>query len=128
MSSTGAVASVEFPLRLAAIDIGSNALRFAIAEFTAPEAFVLLESRRVPVRLGHAAFRSRRIEPERIDQAVAAVATFRERMDAAGVRHYRAVATSAVRESENGPELIERARKIGRASCRERVERWGDGV
>lgn len=110
MVSTVGAAPIEFPLRLAAIDIGSNALRFSIAEFTGAEAFVLLESRRVPVRLGHAAFRSRHIDPERIEQAVEAVATFRERMDAVGVRHYRAVATSAVRESENGSELIERVR------------------
>lgn len=101
---------IGFPLRLGAIDIGSNALRFAVADFSAPGDFHLLESRRVPVRLGHAAFQSRRLEPDRVERTIAAMATFRQRLDALDVRHHRAVATSAVRESENGSELVERIR------------------
>ena len=43
-----------------------------------------------------------------MDAAVAALAGFTDRMTASGVQHYRAVATSAVRESKNGDEFVER--------------------
>lgn len=100
---------VEFPLRAASIDIGSNAIRFTAAEFTDPRTFTVLESLRVPVRLGHGAFVTKKLEPDLIERALGALGEFRQRMDALGIEHHRAVATSAVRESENSAELIARA-------------------
>jgi exopolyphosphatase / guanosine-5'-triphosphate,3'-diphosphate pyrophosphatase len=98
----------SFPVRVAAIDIGSNAIRFVAAEFSGREAFVPLEYIREPVRLGRDAFRSREIGPQVMDAAVEAIARFRKTMDELEVRGYRAVATSAVRDSQNGAELVER--------------------
>ena len=98
----------SFPFRVAAIDIGSNAVRFLAAEFTAREAFRTLEYIREPVRLGADAFRLRRLGDEVMDAAVAAMARFRRAMDELGARSYRAVATSAVRDSENGAEFVDR--------------------
>jgi exopolyphosphatase/guanosine-5'-triphosphate,3'-diphosphate pyrophosphatase len=100
--------AVEFPLRVAAIDMGSNALRFVAAEFVSPSEFHVLESERVPVRLGHSAFLTHYLESDLIDQAVEALKDFRKRMDGLEVREHRAVATSAVRESRNGHELTAR--------------------
>ncbi|HEX6068190.1 MAG TPA: Ppx/GppA phosphatase family protein [Longimicrobiaceae bacterium] len=103
--------SVEFPLRVAAIDMGSNALRFLAAEFDSPSEFRVLESERVPVRLGHSAFLTHYLDPDLIEQAVQALKDFRKRMDELEVREHRAVATSAVRESRNGHELTARIRE-----------------
>src|SRR3954465_14636629 len=84
-----------FPLRLAAVDVGSNAIRFLAAEFTALGEYEVLEEERVAVRLGHDVFLTGRLAPEAIEAAVAAIARFRGRMEALGIEHYRAVATSA---------------------------------
>lgn len=99
-----------FPLRVAAIDVGSNAIRFLGVEFLQPQHYVTLEEIRTPVRLGHGVFQSGRLDAEAMDAAVATLASYRERIDACGIAHYRAVATSAVRESENGDRFVERVR------------------
>jgi exopolyphosphatase / guanosine-5'-triphosphate,3'-diphosphate pyrophosphatase len=99
---------IEFPLRVAAIDMGSNAVRFIAAEFTSPTEFETLENERVPIRLGHSAFLTQYLDAELIEAAVEALKGFRARMDALEVQAYRAVATSAVRESRNGHELTDR--------------------
>lgn len=108
----------RFPLRVAAIDIGSNAIRFVAAEFYAPDRFRVVQTLREPVRLGGDAFASGTIRPEAMQAAVAAVAGFRARMDALDVRAHRAVATSAVRDSRNGEALVERVRE----RCGVRIE------
>lgn len=101
----------EFPVRVAAVDIGSNAIRFTAAEFLDPTHRVELEYHRVPVRLGESAFLTGRLTTEKVDAAVEALASFRRHVDTLGVTEYRAVATSAVRESRNGGELVDRVRR-----------------
>lgn len=95
------------PLRLGAIDTGSNAIRVVIAELT-PTELVRIEAERVPVRLGHNAFTRGELDPATIDRAVAAFVHFRERFDHHGVSIYRAVATSAVRTASNRDVLLHR--------------------
>jgi exopolyphosphatase/guanosine-5'-triphosphate,3'-diphosphate pyrophosphatase len=95
------------PIRLGAIDTGSNAIRVVIAELT-PTELVRIEAERVPVRLGHMAFTRGELDPKTIDQAVAAFVHFRERFDHHGVLLYRAVATSAVRGASNRDVLLHR--------------------
>src|SRR5262245_59240426 len=95
------------PLRLGAIDAGSNAIRVVIAEL-GPTELVRIEAERVPVRLGHGAFTRGELDPVVIDQAVSAFVRFRERFDFHGVTIYRAVATSAVRGAENRDVLLHR--------------------
>lgn len=102
---------IEFPLRVAAIDVGSNAIRFLAGEFETAREWAEMDSIRAPVRLGAAAFRDGELAADRIDDAVAALVAFRRRMDALGIEDYRAAATSAVRESHNGHELVRRARE-----------------
>ncbi len=101
----------RFPVRAAAIDVGSNAIRFAAAEFTAPARFTGLEQIRTPVRLGHDVFLSGRLTPEAMDAAVEALTAYRKRIDALGIKRYRAVATSAVRDSNNAELFLERVQK-----------------
>lgn len=95
---------------VAAIDVGSNAIRFLVAEPLGRTGWSVIDSARIPIRLGTSVFRTGELDAARIDEAVAAFAGFRLRMDAAGAERYRAVATSAVRDSRNGAELVDRVR------------------
>ncbi len=110
--------------RFAAIDVGSNALRLRIIEAQAPDRSSQLAllpqdaspwtdvtSLRAPVRLGSEVFVSGKLAPATIGQACGALREFRQAMDAAKVVAYRATATSAVREAQNGGTLVERARR-----------------
>lgn len=100
-----------FPVRLAATDIGSNAIRFLAHEFTADTTSRVLDQTRVPVRLGHDVFLTGKLTQDGIDAAVEALAGFARKLEDLGITHHRAVATSAVRESRNGAELIDRVRQ-----------------
>lgn len=99
-----------FPLRVGAIDIGSNAIRFLAAEFSQPAGYAALEQVRTPVRLGHDVFLTGRLAESAVDAAVAALVSYRDRISALELDHHRAVATSAVRDSGNRERFLERAR------------------
>jgi exopolyphosphatase/guanosine-5'-triphosphate,3'-diphosphate pyrophosphatase len=99
-----------FPLRVGCVDMGSNAIRFIAAEFTDDATMVRLDQHRSPVRLGHGVYLSGRLNPAAMDGAVEAMVDFRRRLDALGITKFRAVATSAVRESRNGGDLVDRIR------------------
>ncbi len=101
---------MRFPLRVAAVDMGSNAIRFLAAEFANERDFEPLVSERVPVRLGHGVYLSGQLDGRAMDAAVEALTSFRLQMGELGIEHYRAVATSAVRESRNGDEFVARVR------------------
>lgn len=99
---------------LAAIDIGSNAIRLVIKyaelyddgrlEFK-KAAFV-----RVPIRLGADVFERGHISSERAESLSDAMTGFAALMRAYGVRDYRACATSAMREASNGQDVIDLVR------------------
>jgi exopolyphosphatase/guanosine-5'-triphosphate,3'-diphosphate pyrophosphatase len=103
-------AGMQFPARLAAIDLGSNAIRFVVAEFKDSNEYRLIEQVRLPMRLGRSVFDRGELTPEVISGTLAALQTIADKMQDLAVEGYRAVATSAVRESRNRDELIERAR------------------
>ncbi len=103
--------STEFPLRVGCVDAGSNAIRFLVEEFTDRDRSRTLASERVPIRLGHGVFLTGKLTARAMDDAVAALTGFRETMESLEVRAYRAVATSAVRESTNGAAFLRRVRR-----------------
>ena len=99
-----------FPVRVAATDIGSNAIRFLATEFTSDSHFQVLDQLRVPVRLGHDVFLTGRLTEDAMAAAIEALATFANKLHDLDITLQRAVATSAVRESRNGKQLVERVR------------------
>jgi len=101
----------SFPLRVACVDMGSNAIRFLAAEFSDETEYVTLAAERSPVRLGHSVFLSGVLDARAMDAAVEALTDFRRQMKELNVEHYRAVATSAIREAKNGDEFVKRIRK-----------------
>ncbi|MGC8723439.1 MAG: HD domain-containing protein [Acidobacteriota bacterium] len=103
-----------FPLRCAAVDVGTNALRYLAVEFSAPGQFRVLENLRNAVRLGHGVFLSGRLAEEQAAEALEVLKSYRERMDALSISRYRAVATSAVRESANGAAFLAQVRQVAK--------------
>ncbi|MEE1944033.1 exopolyphosphatase [Pedobacter sp. KR3-3] len=96
-------------LRYAAIDIGSNAVRLLIADITQNEkgyGFKKNTLVRVPLRLGDDAFLDHKISPKKIDDLIKTMSAFKNLMDVYHVSEYLACATSAMREAENGSEII----------------------
>ncbi|MDB4938412.1 MAG: Exopolyphosphatase [Labilithrix sp.] len=98
---------------LAAIDVGSNAMRLRIVLVGENGRHVEVASRRAAVRLGTEVFGSGKISRATLACAGEAFATFRDLMDDVGVDAHRAVATSATREAENGAALVRVARHAG---------------
>ena len=96
---------------LAAIDVGSNALRMGIGEVLANGRIHVFETARDPVRLGQDVFSEGRLSPEIIDRTVAAFHTFCESIRRNGVEQTAAIATSAVREAYNRRDLTGRIRE-----------------
>ena len=97
-----------FPVRVAAIDAGSNAIRFVVADFATPSSYTVVHRLREPVRLGHRVFTHGGLDDETMDRAAGAFRIFRREMDALGVEHFRAVATSATREASNRDRFLDR--------------------
>jgi len=96
-------------LKLAAIDIGSNAIRFQISTVldNSPQVlFKKLEYVRFPLRLGHDVFGTGRISQKSIDKFKKLMKAFRLLIELYEVDDYMFCATSAMRESENGAELV----------------------
>ncbi len=95
-------------LILAAIDIGSSAIRMDIAETRPDGSIRILDSLKKGVQLGREAFTQGHLSQETIRAACDALRDFKKVMDTYGVARYRAVATSAVRESSNSETFLDR--------------------
>ena len=93
---------------LAAIDVGSNAMRLAIGETREGGMVDVVETAREPVRLGQDVFSHGRLSPEIMDLALGAFRRFSASIREHGVEHAAAIATSAMREAENGKDLADR--------------------
>ncbi|MBI5473092.1 MAG: Ppx/GppA family phosphatase [Ignavibacteriae bacterium] len=93
---------------LAAIDIGSNAIRLVIGSVDANRTLQIIENIREPVRLGQDVFTKGIITEETLAKAEDAFVKFKTLIAAHDAKWTRAVATSAVRESMNRELFIDR--------------------
>lgn len=92
---------------LAAIDIGSNAARLLIAEVKGNSEFTKLNLLRIPLRLGMDVFTKGKIGLECEKMLIDSMKVFSDLMKIYKVQHYRACATSAMRDAKNSDEIIE---------------------
>ncbi|GAB0157358.1 rod shape-determining protein [Chryseobacterium sp. Alg-005] len=101
-------------MKIAAIDIGSNAARLLINEVKInnrkPE-FIKLNLLRIPLRLGMDVFTLGKIGEEREKMVVDSMKIFSDLMKIYKVDHYRACATSAMRDAANGQEIIKEVKE-----------------
>ena len=97
-------------LKFAAIDIGTNAMRLLFANIIEDEGETWFKKAalfRMPIRLGEDVFEYGKIKKKRARNLLRIMEAFSLLMKANDVVRYRACATSAMREAENGMKLIE---------------------
>jgi exopolyphosphatase/guanosine-5'-triphosphate,3'-diphosphate pyrophosphatase len=101
-------------MRLAAIDIGSNAARLLISDATTNDQgktqFQKLNLVRVPLRLGFDVFEDNTISKEREDMIIKTIWSYKLLIEVYGVEYMKACATSAMRDATNGIEIIKKVK------------------
>lgn len=101
-------------MKFAAIDIGSNAVRLLFSNVHETEKGARYKKNsliRVPIRLGEDAFTHKKISEKNAERLVKAMRAFRLLIDVHEPVSYRACATSAMRDSSNGLDIVERVYK-----------------
>ncbi len=96
-------------MKLAAIDIGSNAIRLQIIRVLKEKdtvSFKKLEYLRFPLRLGKDVFKDGEISEHTQEKFEKLMRTFKLLIDLYEVDAYSAVATSAMREAKNGKKIV----------------------
>ncbi|MFT3902050.1 MAG: exopolyphosphatase [Niabella sp.] len=102
-------------MKLAAIDIGSNAARLLITDVietkkNKPE-FIKSSLVRVPLRLGFDVFDKGEISDIKARHLVSTIKAYRNLLDAYEVQHLKACATSAMRDAKNGEAIIRQVKE-----------------
>lgn len=94
-------------MRTASIDIGTNTIRLLVCENTYDGSIEKLYINRVITRLGEGfSDKKRLLNPNALKRSLTALKDFSEVIKTYNVHKIRAVATSVVRESENGSEFV----------------------
>lgn len=102
-------------MKLAAIDIGSNAARLLINDVIKtsggrPE-FIKLSLIRVPLRLGFDVFENGRISEDKADKFVTTIKAYKNLLDVYEVEHLITAATSAMRDADNADSILQRVKE-----------------
>lgn len=95
---------------LAAIDVGSNALRMMIAQVKADGEVIPLEDLYQPTNIGKDTFAFGRIQVQSIHDTCNTLKGYHRLMQDYKIKHYRAVTTSGIREAENREYVLEQIR------------------
>jgi exopolyphosphatase/guanosine-5'-triphosphate,3'-diphosphate pyrophosphatase len=98
-------------MRVAAIDLGSNSFHMLIAEVRGPSTFEVVVENKMMIQLGKRALVMGLLDPQAMEAGLRCLDEFRRLALARRVERTVAVATSAIRESENGEEFLRRARE-----------------
>jgi exopolyphosphatase/guanosine-5'-triphosphate,3'-diphosphate pyrophosphatase len=101
-------------MRLAAIDIGSNAARLLISDAFINDQgktqFQKLNLVRVPLRLGFDVFEDNLISEEKENMIIKTIRSYKLLTDVYGVEYMKACATSAMRDATNGPQIMRKVK------------------
>ncbi len=92
---------------IAAIDIGSRAVRMKIGEINKSGDFRELESFSKPLPLGHNTFLSKKVDFKTVDMLCDVLHNFKQVIDGYGIENYSVMATSAIREAANKNYIID---------------------
>ena len=103
-------------MRLAAIDIGSNAARLLISDVRESSdepkpVFNKLNLIRVPLRLGFDVFENRTISPQKEEMIINTLKSYKYLLRVYDVNHYKACATSAMRDATNSADIIRQVKE-----------------
>ncbi|HWK79335.1 MAG TPA: hypothetical protein VNP95_01140 [Thermomicrobiales bacterium] len=96
---------------LAAVDIGTNTLKFTVARCFPDGRVETIDERNDAVRIGAGIEQTGRIDPERLDRAVTTLKGFEAIGREHDARRFVGVATEALRVASNGRDLLDRIAK-----------------
>ena len=100
---------------MAAIDIGSNGARLLIKNVKEDTMgnveFTKVLFLRIPLRLGKDVFTLGEISEERERMMMCMIKSYKQLMKLYNVEHYRACATSAMRDAKNGVDILKKIKK-----------------
>ena len=94
--------------RLAAIDLGSNAIRLTIADVISSGHYKIIEKFRFPLRLGVDVFQTSEVGASKTDEIVEVFRKFSSYLTHFQVQEVQAVATSALRDAKNANLIIKK--------------------
>ncbi len=101
-------------MKLAAIDIGSNAARLLITEVTeqtdGKPLFTKLNLVRVPLRLGFDVFEKGEISKPRLGMIIQTMKAYGHLLNVYGVTNFKACATSAMRDARNSADVLRKVK------------------
>lgn len=102
-------------MKLAAIDIGSNAARLLISE-ASPKAngdmdFTKVNLIRVPLRLGFDVFSNGAISDRKVEELLNTVKAYKLLLEVYNVKYLKACATSAMRDAGNAAEILKQVKE-----------------
>jgi exopolyphosphatase/guanosine-5'-triphosphate,3'-diphosphate pyrophosphatase len=101
-------------MRLAAVDIGSNAVRLLFCDvYPYKKDFVIKKTSlvRLPIRLGEDVFLNQSISKKNEKKLLNTIEAFKKLNDVYDVADYRVCATSAMRNAKNGKKIIQSIKK-----------------
>ena len=90
-------------MRIASIDIGTNAIKSKIFE-TTPTSIDFLEAIRSPIRLGDDVFRHGKLSQGKLDEVIDTIKEYEKIFKSHAINQYEIVATSAFRDTSNSEE------------------------
>lgn len=94
-------------MRVAAIDLGSNSFHLLVVDASADGHFVPLARDKEVLRLGDMVARDGRVSQAGLARAIATIQRFKSQADGLGAIELTAYATSAIRDADNGGEVID---------------------
>jgi len=101
-------------VKLAAIDIGSNAARLLISEVTKQPkqepVFNKINLVRVPLRLGFDVFETGEISKAKVKMLMQTLKAYQHLLEAYQIKHVYACATSAMRDARNSKDIIRKVK------------------
>lgn len=92
---------------VAAIDVGSHAMRMKIGELKNNGEFREIENFRRSAALGHDTFTNSKVSFESVDKVCNILKNFKNIMNDYGITIYKAMATSAIREASNKEYIVD---------------------
>lgn len=98
-------------MRIAAIDIGSNSIHIIVCRIRPDLSFEVVDREKDMIRLASGTLAKGRLPDANIATAMQTLAKFRRLAESHGVEEIVTVATSAVREADNGGDFIAQARE-----------------
>jgi exopolyphosphatase/guanosine-5'-triphosphate,3'-diphosphate pyrophosphatase len=99
--------------RIGIVDLGSGTSRLVVFAYEPGKHFRLIDEIREPVRLGEGLGQEGQLSPAAMERAISALRLYADFAQATELDRLEVIATSALRDAENGPEFLRRIRGIG---------------